>query len=226
MTTHPLDRPVWSALTTQQAALASGGALAKRIDPAIGLFAAARDDGPASLAALAALIARGGSVGTVEVHPQPQPPGTDILSQAICWQMTTDAITPGEPDFVVTPLTDSEAPAMLALATLTRPGPFFAHTNRLGGFVGVKQHGALIAMAGQRLSMPGFTEVSGVCTHPDHRGHGYAAGLMRLVARAILARGDTPFLHAYADNRAATALYERLGFRLRREMTFTMLAKL
>ena len=89
---------------------------------------------------------------------------------------------------------------MLALATLTRPGPFFARTHQLGAFIGVKQDGRLVAMAGERMQPTGFTEVSGVCTHPDPRGRGYAGGLMRQVAARILARGETPFLHAYADN--------------------------
>jgi predicted GNAT family acetyltransferase len=80
-------------------------------------------------------------------------------------------------------------------------------------------------MAGERMKPVGFTEVSGVCTHPDHRGRGYAAALMAHVARAILARGETPFLHSYSDNDGANALYARIGFRLRRRVTFTLLAR-
>ena len=112
---------------------------------------------------------------------------------------------------------------MLALATLTRPGPFKERTHQFGGFIGVKDGGRLIAMAGQRMQPVGFVEVSGVCTHPDHRGRGYAAALMRVVAGRIRGRGDTPFLHAYADNRGAIGLYETLGFRFRRELTMTNL---
>jgi predicted GNAT family acetyltransferase len=78
-------------------------------------------------------------------------------------------------------------------------------------------------MAGERMKLPGYTEVSGVCTHPDHRGRGYAAALIRIVAARILARGETPFLHAYASNTAAIGLYETLGFRLRTLVTMTRL---
>ena len=120
-------------------------------------------------------------------------------------------------------LGDADAPEMLALATLTEPGPFFVKTHQLGRFVGIRQDGRLVAMAGERMQPDGFTEVSGVCTHPDHRGRGYAAALMGEVARGILARGDTPFLHAYASNQAAIALYERLGFQHRREILMTRL---
>ncbi len=71
----------------------------------------------------------------------------------------------------------------------------------------------------------GFTEVSGVCTHPDHRGRGYAGGLMRIVAERILARRETAFLHVYPHNAGAIALYEALGFRLRRTVNMTVIAK-
>jgi len=100
---------------------------------------------------------------------------------------------------------------MLALATLTRPGPFFDRTHQLGDFLGVRIEGQLVAMAGERMKPLGFTEVSVVCTHPDHRGRGYAGALMRLVAARILDHGETPFLHAYASNRGAIALYETRG---------------
>jgi len=84
--------------------------------------------------------------------------------------------------------------------------------------------GQLAAMAGERMKPDGFTEVSGVCTHPDHRGRGYAGALSRIVAQRIVARGETPFLHAYADNAAAVGLYETLGFRIRARPVMTVLA--
>ncbi|MEI9852841.1 MAG: GNAT family N-acetyltransferase [Sphingomonas sp.] len=123
------------------------------------------------------------------------------------------------------PLGDADAPEMLALATLTEPGPFHAHTHSLGDFVGIRVGGRLAAMAGERMKLPGFTEVSAVCTHPDFRGRGYAGALMRVVIGGILARGETPILHSYATNRHAIALYESLGFRTRAELVFTVLAR-
>ncbi|WP_318963683.1 GNAT family N-acetyltransferase [Allosphingosinicella flava] len=114
---------------------------------------------------------------------------------------------------------------MLELALLTVPGPFAPMTHRLGRFIGVKQDGQLIAMAGERMSMPGFREVSGVCTHPDHRGQGYAQALMAIITQRILDEGDTPFLHAYATNRMAIELYERLGWQVRAPMITAILSR-
>ena len=222
---HPLDRPVWSSLSGRQASLAisRGGAL--RMDPDFGLFAAVADEAPETLEALGALVRAHGNSGLVELSPPPPVPGTTVLSSALCWQMAAEAITPLKPlDFEIVPLGEADAPEMLTLATLTKPGPFFSRTHELGAFVGVKVGGELAAMAGERMRPSGFTEVSGVCTRPDFRGKGYAAGLMAHVAGAILARGETPFLHSYADNAGANALYRALGFERRADVWFTVLA--
>jgi predicted GNAT family acetyltransferase len=199
--------------------------LALRIDPEVGLFAASRDRSAESLVALSALVPETGVIGLVEIDEPPVPPGTKLVSNALCHQMVAHDIAPHPANFPIAPLTDADAPEMLALATLTKPGPYFARTHRLGGFVGARADGKLVAMAGERMKPEGFTEVSGVCTHPDHRGHGYAAALMAYVATNILGRGETPFLHAYSDNVGAIALYERMGFVLRRQMILTLLAR-
>jgi predicted GNAT family acetyltransferase len=222
---HPLDRPVWSALSTRQPHFALGDERARRFAPEFGLFAAAADDRPENLSALAALVPPGLSVATVETGDGPVPPGVAVTGRAVCNQMVAERLIPAEPAFSIEPLTDDDAPEMLALATLTKPGPFFTRTHALGEFVGVKRNGRLVAMAGERMKPIGFTEISGVCTHPDHRGQGYAAGLMRLVAARILARGEVPFLHVYATNSGAIALYESLGFVFRRAVVMTVLER-
>ena len=222
--THPLDRPIWTSLATRQQPLGFGDDRARRFDPAYGVFAAAADRSGESRAALTALVREHGVAALVEAQPPDVPPDLAVASRAGLWQMAADPaeLTIVTPDFAYEPLTDADGPEMLALATLTKPGPFFARTHELGDFVGVKQDGVLVAMAGERLKPDGFTEVSGVCVHPDHRGHGYAAGLMSVVAERILARGETPFLHVFDDNRPAIAIYERLGYRLRTEMIMLM----
>jgi predicted GNAT family acetyltransferase len=224
---HPLDRPIWSALATRQAGLSQGDATrALRFPPDFGVFAAAADRADASLAALAALVPADGQVALVEAQTPAVVPGTSINSSAVIWQMVAPAIAEAlDPGFAIVDLTDADAAEMLALATLTRPGPFFARTHQLGDFVGVKQDGRLLAMAGERMKPEGFTEVSCVCTDPEHRGRGYAGALMRVVANRILARGETPFLHSYAHNTGAIALYQTLGFALRSEMTMQVLSR-
>jgi len=223
---HPLDRPAGSALTGRQShlALIEGGA--RRFDPAFGVFAAVDDRSKASLSGLAALIARHGDVAFLQADPPTDAPGVVVVSQGLGVQMIANNLTPAPASAVeITPLTDADGPDMLALATLTEPGPFFARTHQLGDFFGVRVEGRLVAMAGERMKPDGHTEVSGVCTDPGHRGRGYAGLLTRVVAERILARGETPFLHAYASNTAAIALYETLGFILRREVLMTRLTR-
>ncbi|WP_298672913.1 GNAT family N-acetyltransferase [uncultured Sphingomonas sp.] len=223
---HPLDRPIWLALNGRHArfALVRGGA--RRYDPAYGVFAAVEDRSDASLANLAALVAEHGDVALLEADPPGEAPGVIVASQDLGVQMTTSRLTPGPtPPVQLVPLGESDAAEMLALATLTEPGPFFGRTHQLGDFFGIKADGRLVAMAGERMKPDGFTEVSGVCTHPDYRGRGFAAALMRLVAKRILDRGEMPFLHAYASNRGAIALYETLGFAVRREVLMTRLTR-
>jgi predicted GNAT family acetyltransferase len=221
--THPLDRPVWNALTSRQAHLAIGDGRAVRIDPEHGLFAAAADTAPQSLSALAALLHPGETLWLVEAdEAMPPPPGLSVIRRVPICQMVATAITPGEAAFDVTLLGEDDATEMRALALLTEPGPFLAKTHRLGRFVGVRHEGRLVAMAGERMRLDDFTEVSGVCTHPDHRGRGYAGGLMRLVARRIIDSGDAAFLHAYASNTGAIGLYETLGFQVRKSVTLTV----
>lgn len=224
MTQHLLDRPVWSALTGRQADLAirRGGAL--RMDPDFGLFAGAVDSSSEALADLGELVRDQGTVGLVELAAPPPVPGTQVVSSALCLQMVAETVVPAwDVAFEMSPLDDADAAEMLALATLTKPGPFFARTHQLGGFIGVRVDGQLVAMAGERMRPDGFTEASGVCVHPDHRGKGYAARLLREVTAGILARGDKAFLHSYADNVTAIRLYESLGYRGRRDVTFTIL---
>lgn len=221
---EPLDRPVWASLTSLHAGLAQGGALAKRYLPEINRFASARDDSDEALAALAALVLPGEPVFLAQVQEILIPPGLVARKLATCVQMVAVAPVTVEdgPDEVI-PLSDADAAEMLALATLTEPGPFLRHTHRMGRFAGIRIDGRLAAMAGERFRFPGYTEVSGVCTHPDFRGRGLARRLSRHVAAGIAGRGDTAFLHAWKTNTAAIRLYETLGFRLRCEVNVAVL---
>lgn len=221
---HVLDRPVWTALSGRQAGFATGDALALRYRPEINILAAAADDSPGALAALAALVPPGGRIATVEGAETPVPPGLTVIKRAMLAQMVLERPVLADPvEFL--DLGDADAPEMVALATLTEPGPFVEATHRLGEFIGIRIDGQLVAMSGERMRAPGLTEVSAVCTHPDWRGRGLAGKLMRVVMARIVARGETPFLHSYASNAGAIALYEKLGFRVRREVIATFLER-
>ncbi|GAA4477648.1 GNAT family N-acetyltransferase [Gluconacetobacter asukensis] len=208
---HPLDRPVWQALTGRQHNFAVTRGHAVRFDPAYGPFAAAIDASGAALHDLAMLAAED-EIWLLEKNPPRHISGLVRLKQAGCVQMVAHTVTATPLRFDIVELGADDAPEMLALATLTQPGPFRAHTHALGHFIGIRDQGRLVAMAGERTQPDAYVEVSGVCTHPDHRGRGYAGFLMREVAARILARGNIPFLHCYATNTGAIALYRSLGF--------------
>ncbi len=221
-----LARPVWDSLTTRHAAVARGTAGARRFDPEIGPLAGARDDDPSALVALAALVPETGTLLLLQEPAIIIPPGTAAVTTAAGVQMIAQRPIAMPDDPRIVPLTAADVPAMLALALLTRPGPFAARTHELGEFWGIKDAaGTLLAMAGERLKHVGAAEVSGVCTHPDARGRGFARLLSSWVAARIFARGETPYLHAYASNTAAIALYETLGFVLSREMHVAAIAR-
>jgi len=215
-------------LTTRQALLARGDRRAWRIDPGYGPFAAARDQGDEALMALAALVRPGEHIWLVEPEEWPAPAGLVTVRTAPLVQMVAEApmpLQPGDDDCVL--LGDLDAAEMAELALATEPGPWRAQTRRFGQFYGIRRQGRLAAMAGSRM-LPGdtYAEVSGVCTWPEFRGQGLAAQLIRQVMAGFVARGLTPFLHSYAGNAKAIALYESLGFRTRRAMVVTVLEKL
>ncbi|HEY6517183.1 MAG TPA: GNAT family N-acetyltransferase [Steroidobacteraceae bacterium] len=211
-----LDRPVWSALSTRHLPLSVGGALARRYATDVNLFASARDDTPASLVALMELVQPGERIFVLQVPDIAVPGGLVPMKAGKGVQMiATRSIQAAGSDDDIVELTDSDAPEMLALATLTEPGPFLARTHLMGTFRGIRIGGRLAAMAGERFRFPGYTEVSGVCTHPDFRGRGLARRLSAAVAARIDARGEQPFLHAWQTNRPAISLYQSLGFEIR-----------
>lgn len=221
---HPLDRPVWASLTTHHVSMSEGSALARRFAPEVNLFASSRDESAAAVAALAGLVRPGEKVFVLQVPEVVIPSGLVEIKAAKGVQMVAapgTAVATERGDIRM--LTDADAPEMLALARLTEPGPFLARTHTMGTFLGIRIDGRLAAMAGERMRFPGYTEVSGVCTHPDFRGRGLARRLSAAVLADIEARGDQAFLHAWQSNRPAIRLYESLGFELRTEVNVSVL---
>ena len=221
-----LDRPVWMSLNTSHSALSIGNALARRYAREVNLFASARDDTVPALAALADLVHPGERVFVLQVPEIVVPPALVAVKEAKGVQMLAMRSAPAAqgPEDVVQ-LTDADAPEMLALAQLTEPGPYLARTHSMGKFIGIRIGGRLAAMAGERFRFPGYTEVSGVCTHPDFRGRGLARRLSTAVSANIAARGERPCLHAWKTNHPAIALYESLGFEIRTEVNVAVLER-
>ena len=209
---HVLDNPVWTALTTRQSHLAEISALARRFPADIGPIAGFAAPTRAAYASLAELFAPGEIAAVcLEAPPDDLAPHWQLVECAPMLQMiwTEHPLPPPARDFVA--LTSADSPEMLALATLTKPGPFATRTHELGDFIGIRsREGQLAAMAGERMRAPGFTEVSAVCTHPEARGRGYARAVMSEVISDILGRGAMPILHAFADN-PAIRVYQELG---------------
>ena len=215
-----LDNPIFHSLLTEHRSLAIREGLALRYPPAIGPLAGSPDQSAESYGALRVLAGAAGILALFFVDPPAPPAGWTLFRGGVLTQMICR-----RPQFVegmsipagtsVRRLSASDVPAMLDLTALTEPGPFRERTIELGNFYGIFESGRLLAMAGQRMRVPGFVEVSAVCTHPDARGRGFAGMLMSEVMRDIAAEGAMPFLHAFADN-PAVRLYQRLGFTQRR----------
>jgi len=216
-----LDRPAWNALIGRQAHLAQGGETGLRFAPEYGPFAAAPD--PAGDTSALARLAGNAEIWLVEKQPVIPPVGLKLVRSVECVQMVARTITDGGHDHAFCDLGDDDAAEMFDLATLTQPGPFSTRTYELGRFVGIRMDGILVAMAGERMKPGAFAELSGVCTHPDHRGRGYAGFLMRVVASRMIERGEVPFLHCFATNTGAIALYQSLGFEIHQTITATIL---
>jgi ribosomal protein S18 acetylase RimI-like enzyme len=223
--THPLDRPIWSALTTRQQALAEGGGLARRYPFAIAPFAATADASPQSFAALSALMSRSEFAVLFTTDPV-VPPAEFRIALAETGEQMIGAPADGAIRGVeVVMLGADDAAAMVELAELTKPGPFTLRTHELGTFLGIRIDGQLVAMVGERMKPANYTEITAVCVHPDHRGRGYAQALLAAISRQIVARGEIPFLHVFSHNEPAIALYRRQGMEIRRRLHVTVLRR-
>lgn len=217
---HPLDNPVWSSLAGPHARLAQRRGNVLRYPADVSPFIALPDrPDTADWANLAALAGPGAVVVLVGVSVPP-PAGWTVAPASQGVQLV-DAGVEATSDGEAVRLGPGDVTEMLDLAARTRPGPFLPRTRELGVYLGIRRGGALVAMAGERLQPPGWAEISAVCTDERWRGRGLASRLVRALVGGIRARGEIPFLHAVADNTGAIALYEALGFRLRRTIAFS-----
>ena len=227
-TSPPLDNPIWHSMVAAHTALAdlvrveNGGA--GRYQRDVSPFGAVADplDGLA-WSALGEIL--GGHPAVLIIEPDQVPDGWEVMGAVAGVQMEGTHLM-AEPDPDVIPLVPADVPDVLALIDRTRPGPFLARTIEMGAYVGVRRQGSLIAMAGERLHPPGWTEISAVCTDEGFRGQGLGTRLIRTVAAGIRQRGEQPFLHVAATNDVALRLYRSLGFEVARTVSFSLLRSL
>jgi ribosomal protein S18 acetylase RimI-like enzyme len=216
---HPLDNPAYESLTGPHQHFVERSGHFLRYPAEVSPFGAFGDTpSQEDWSDVAALVGPGEVVVITGVTGAP-PDGWEILNNINGVQMIDDEVK-GAPDDETVSLTVTDVPDMLNLVRQTRPGPFMTRTIELGTYLGIRRDGKLIAMAGERMHPPGWTEVSAVCTDDAYRGQGLATRLIHAIAHGIRQRGETPFLHASAANVNALRLYEALGFRLRREVSF------
>jgi len=223
-----LDNPIWNALCTEQKSLALDAGLAMRFPAAIGPLSGIAKETGAAYDSLRTIAGAGGTVVLFMQAPPAPPSNWTLVRGGLLVQMICRTVLDSEPrtlplGTMIRRLTTADVPEMMALAELTEPGPFRDRTIELGIFFGAFESDRLVAMAGQRMALPQFIEVSAVCTHPDARGKGYARALMSLVMDDIRLSGKAPFLHAFADNFSAIRVYENLGFTLRRTFHLAVL---
>ncbi|OON68882.1 GNAT family N-acetyltransferase [Hymenobacter sp. CRA2] len=223
---HPLDNPIWNALLTGNQPLAIGDELARVFPRDVGAFAGLAGYSPQAFARLHELAPVGAPTILFTAEPISLPMGwQQRLHRELLQLVYPHPEAPAVDSHNLVALEEQHIPAMLALTALTSPGPFLDRTIVFGGYYGVFQDGQLVAMTGQRLQPSPYTEISAVCTHPAHLGHGYANQLVRHQIGRILAAGRTPFLHVYEDNLPAYPLYLKLGFQLRKRMHVYVLEK-
>ena len=221
-----LDRPVWASLTSYHAERAVGSGAVRRFHPDINVFLSGEDDRPETMAQAADLVTPGSEVVVLQAQPVTLPEGFEVVMAAPAVQMVWGGgdLAPVDTRDLVR-LGPDDASEMVELADLTRPGPMLARTHEMGPFWGIRINGRLAAMAGHRMRFPGHIEVSGVCTHPDFQGRGLASHLSLHATRKVLEQGETPFLQAWAERTGTIRLYERLGFRWRRDFHAVVLRR-
>lgn len=225
--TSILDNPVWNALNSGSQKYSLGNERVRYMHRDKGLFAGFQSYSQEEWNDLDSWLSQPNSIILFTPAEVEIPKNWEIKLQRTIWQMSYDSleIPASEEKSRAIPLTQQNVPAMLDLTALTNPGPFFTKTIELGYYEGIFEGEKLVAMTGQRLQPDPYVEVSAVCTHPDYLGNGYAAELIRNQIRRILWESKTPFLHVYPDNFGAIRLYEKLGFRLRKEMRVYFLEK-
>jgi predicted GNAT family acetyltransferase len=223
---HVLDNPAWNALISGNKNLSFGDEQVKYFDREVSPFAAFKENSEENFQTLYNLITEGRVLLFISPVEMDIPSPWKVLNCIKGIQMICDTkIEQNEPSLKLIPITEEHVPQMLALTKLTNPGPFASRTIDFGHYQGVFDGDKLVALAGQRLHVFNYAEISAVCTHPDYLGRGYAKQLLIHQINRIKAAAEIPFLHVRYDNDRAIKVYESLGFSTRREIYFYVIQK-
>ena len=223
---HLLNNPVYNALLSGDAHLGNGNNKAKYFYEEVSPFAGFAEDDAEGFNELNNLLPAGRRILFATRKMLKEFPGWQLTHEIKGLQFVftgTNIATGNSPELI--PLESKHVEEMTALARLTKPGPFDKRTIDFGNYYGIFDNHKLVAMTGQRLHVENYTEISAVCTHPDHLGKGYAASLTRHQLNLICSSGDIPFLHVRDDNERAIGLYQRLGFTENGPMNFYFLKR-
>jgi ribosomal protein S18 acetylase RimI-like enzyme len=219
-----LDNPIWNSLNSDHRSLATLHKSAGRFSPDVSPLVGMLDGSESSFNDLALVLSDGTGGGTFTAYPITVPAGWEarqrVIDQMVCTEMAgvrTDGVRL---------LGEADVPDMLELTAATEPGPFGSKTISFGRYYGIRMDdGRLAAMAGERLALDRFVEISAVCTRAEFRGRGYASSLVSLIAARILSVGKVPFLHVKTENEARL-VYEKIGFSVRKPMHVTAVKKI
>jgi len=218
---HALDNPVWHALVGPHQAFATRRGLALHYPREVAAFSAIAEDTVQAYADLAQDLPADLEARLLRRSFEPSPDDWVQVKHLPLLQMVaseSDGRVLDGPAF--TTLGRDDIGAVAALIDLTNPGPFGTRTLEMGRYVGVLEEGQLVALAGERLRLTNYVELSAICTHPLARGRGLAGHLVRCLMRDAFARGQTPFLHVLPENTAAISLYRKLGFAVRTDIHY------
>jgi ribosomal protein S18 acetylase RimI-like enzyme len=218
------DNPAYASLCGAHAQLAQVRGRARRYPDDVAPFLALPSPPSARDWQDAAGLVAPGTFVAVRHGDAELPDGWRAVQAFDLVQMIEEGVTGADcPEAI--PLGAADVPEMLELVAQTEPGPFLRRTIELGDYLGIRRNGALVAMAGERFHLDGWTEISAVCTAPDHRGQGLASRLMGALIASIQRRPERAFLHTLSTNTGAIRLYEQLGFRVRQTATLTVVTR-
>lgn len=220
----PLDNPIWHALEYGNAWMSIRKGAAARFPADVSPFVALETPSEQAFSDLRELVAPSEHVALMTAVALDVPSDwivtrERLIDQMICTRLTTSS------ELESHALDQHDAKDVLNLAKETEPGPFLQRTMEMGKFIGVRTpDGRLAAMAGHRLSLSGFTEISAVCTSPKFRGQGLSKGLVSTLASRVLADTKIPFLHVKTEN-GAKFVYEKVGFKVRKSIQLTIITR-